>query len=517
LAFQAGRIALPPCGCQRTRFFSRVSRAQLIRTMENPVLRIKTLRWVGGLIFFCAFGISSAIGQTFTRLVAFDGANGGDMTQTLVQGVDGRLYGTTEYGSPVQEGTAFALGRTGLGVLHSFCLQPPCTDGSLPTGALLLATDGYFYGTTRSGGACDCGTIFKIDRRGKTFSTLHDFKGTDGSQPLSPLIQAVDGFFYGTTVEGGAANLGTIFKMSSNGALVVLHSFDGTDGQYPFAGLLQATDGNFYGTTDNGGSGLGSGTVFKMAQSGTFTVLHSFCTQFGCTDGAFPLSALTQGADGRLYGTTQEGGEYEDGTVFGITTNGMLTTLYNFCALPNCADGQGPVAGVTLGSDGNFYGTTEYGGANEAGAVFGITPAGKLTTLYSFCSKNECLDGRYASGGVTQGTDGNFYGSTIFGGDLDCPLNDGDGCGTIFKLETGLGPFVTFGRAAGKVGQTGGILGQGFTGTTSVSLNGTPASFTVVSDTFIKATVPVGATTGYVTVTTPSGTLTSNVPFHVLP
>ncbi len=139
------------------------------------------------------------------------------------------------------------------------------------------------------------------------------------------------------------------------------------------------------------------------------------------------------------------------------------------------------------------------------GTVFQLTPTGILTTMHSFDSS----DGAVPIGGLIQATNGTFYGSSSQAG----PYNSG----TLFSLDLGLGPFVTFVRAAGKVGQTGGILGQGFTGTTSVSLSGIPASFTVVSDTYIKATVPAGATTGYVTVTTPSGVLTSNVPFHVIP
>ena len=137
--------------------------------------------------------------------------------------------------------------------------------------------------------------------------------------------------------------------------------------------------------------------------------------------------------------------------------------------------------------------------------MFKITPEGTLTTLHSFASTE--ADEPY--GGLVQATNGTFYGTTVYGGSHDD--------GVIFSLSMGLGPFVAFVRDSGKVGQTGGILGQGFTGTSSVSLNGTPASFTVKSDTFITATVPPGATTGYVTVVTPSGTLTSNVPFRVLP
>jgi uncharacterized repeat protein (TIGR03803 family) len=132
-----------------------------------------------------------------------------------------------------------------------------------------------------------------------------------------------------------------------------------------------------------------------------------------------------------------------------------------------------------------------------------------LTTLHAFCSQTNCPDGVSILGGLLQATDGIFYGTTQQGGAYNY--------GTVFSLSTGLGPFIALVRNSGKVGQTGGILGQGFTGTTSVSLNGVPATFTVVSDTFINATVPAGATTGYVTVTTPSGTLISNVPFHVIP
>jgi uncharacterized repeat protein (TIGR03803 family) len=167
---------------------------------------------------------------------------------------------------------------------------------------------------------------------------------------------------------------------------------------------------------------------------------------------------------------------------------------------------------LVLATDGNLYGTTsgsENGRKHSDGTIFRITEQGVLTTLHVF----DGTDGSNPEG-LFQATSGMFYGSTVSAGDLHCHLLNG--CGTIFSLDVGLSPFVAFVRPYGKVGQTGGILGQGFTGTTSVSLNGTPANFTVVSDTFIKATVPLGATTGYVTVMTPSGMLTSNVPFRVL-
>jgi uncharacterized repeat protein (TIGR03803 family) len=169
------------------------------------------------------------------------------------------------------------------------------------------------------------------------------------------------------------------------------------------------------------------------------------------------------------------------------------------------------VNGLALATDGNFYGATQMGGENNQGTVFKFTPSGTLTTMHSFNG----LDGSEPWAAPIQTTNGILYGTTAEGGSSDPPCENG--CGTIYSLDIGLGAFVTFVHAAGRVGQTGGILGQGFTGTTSVMLNGIPVNFTVVSDTFIKATVPPGATTGYVTVTTPTGVLTSNVPFHVIP
>jgi uncharacterized repeat protein (TIGR03803 family) len=156
-------------------------------------------------------------------------------------------------------------------------------------------------------------------------------------------------------------------------------------------------------------------------------------------------------------------------------------------------------------TDGNFYGTTNWGGAGGYGALFEITPAGMLTTLHSFST----ADGYGNKFTLLQGTDGKFYGSTEIGGPL--------GSGTIYILDNGLGPFVSFLRNQAKVGQTFGVLGQGLTGTTSVSFNGTPATFTVLRDTFLTAVVPAGATTFPVTVTTPSGLLTSNTAFRVTP
>jgi uncharacterized repeat protein (TIGR03803 family) len=468
---------------------------------------------------FCAATATAAPAQTFNTLLYFDGPNGGEPDlMTLVQGVDGAFYGTTLLGGNENAcgfgcGTVFRINAAG--ALKTLPLIP--REGDYPYAGLMLATDGSFYGTAVYGGDNGNGAIFKIARPGE-LTTLYSFCSltncADGTNPEGPLVEAADGGFYGTTTNGGAnGDYGTVFKITAAGTLTTLYSFCAQiycgDGDEPVGGLVQASDGNFYGTTFAGGSN-GMGTVFKITAQGRFTSLYSFCVKASCVDGSEPEAGLIQAIDGDLYGTSLSGGAHDVGTVFKITTNGTLITLYSFCAQTNCADGSSPAARLVQAIDGKFYGTTAIGGANLLGTIFKISSSGTLTTLHSFDS----TDGAEPSGGLLQATDGNFYGATFLGGPFTC---DSEGCGTIYSLGMGLGPFVAFVHAAGKIGQTGPILGQGFTGTTSVSLNGTPASFTVVSDTFIRATVPAGATTGYVTVTTPTGVLISNVPFHVLP
>jgi uncharacterized repeat protein (TIGR03803 family) len=210
--------------------------------------------------------------------------------------------------------------------------------------------------------------------------------------------------------------------VSSAQTFTTLFNFDGTDGALPTGNLLQGIDGNFYGTTYMGGSGTGCdfaydetgcGTVFRIFPTGRFTTLYSFCSQPNCADGAGAPAGLIQATDGNLYGTTLEGGANGGGTVFKITADGTLTTLYDFCAQPNCLDGQGPGAATLVqAANGNFYGTTEDGGAHSYGAVFEITPAGAETVVYNFCSQPNCTDGSPPGAALIQGSDGNFYGTT---------------------------------------------------------------------------------------------------------
>jgi uncharacterized repeat protein (TIGR03803 family) len=214
--------------------------------------------------------------------------------------------------------------------------------------------------------------------------------------------------------------------------------------------------------------------------------------------------------DRNLYGTTTYGGAYTKcaggngcGTVFQITTSGKLTTLYSFCSPSACPNGGLPKAALIEGSDGNLYGTTVFGGRRGNGTVFKFTPSGTLTALHRF----DPADGVRPQAGLVQDTNGKFYGTTPFGG--------ASNYGTVFRLSLGLGPFVETQTASGKVGAAVKILGTNLTGTTSVSFNGTAAIFKVASSSLITTTVPAGATTGFVSVITPKGTLKSNRKFQV--
>ncbi|HEV2378250.1 MAG TPA: choice-of-anchor tandem repeat GloVer-containing protein [Terriglobia bacterium] len=461
-----------------------------------------TALMVAATLMLLATAISSPA-QTFTTLYSFDTTDGSNPYAGLVQATNGYLYGTTSSGGSKGVGTIFAISLSGtLTKLYTFCSQGGCTDGEYPEAGLVQATNGDLYGTTygggAKGGAKGVGTIFEITPSGR-LTTLYSFCSqshcTDGSEPVAALIQATDGNFYGTTTHGGGGNRGTIFNITSTGLLTTLHSLDGREGYYPASALVQATDGAFYGTTPYGGDS-GAGTFFTITPSGTVTLLHSF----DGTDGSQP-NGLVQATDGNLYGTTYGGGADGYGTIFKISPSGTLTTLYSF----DITDGQYPVAALIQATDGNLYGTTYAGGANGYGTIFTITPTGTLTTLHSF----DGTDGDDLVAGLVQDTNGILYGTTERGG--------ATGEGTVFSLSVGLGPFVKTLPTSGKVGASVKILGTDLTGATSVTFNGTPATFVIGSANGIATTVPAGATTGTVQVVTPSGTFSSNVVFRVTP
>ncbi|HEY6273837.1 MAG TPA: choice-of-anchor tandem repeat GloVer-containing protein [Terriglobales bacterium] len=500
--------------------------------MKLRIIRVKTALLLltvaliaGGLYAQKPETVRAASGALFKTLFQFDNTDGGDPSAALVQGTDGSFYGTTIAGGANDDGTVFKITPQGiLTTLHSFDI----TEGYAPEASMVLGADGNFYGTTDAGGAylsaCNgygCGTIFKITPGG-ALTTLYSFCAQagcpDGNRP-GALVQGADGNFYGTTEYGGSDSCpntcGTVFKITPTGVFTGLYKFTPADGFYPslLAGLVQASDGNFYGTTQEGGSvpchGGACGTVFRITPEGVLTSLHSF-TDSGA-EGAGPSGTLIQATDGNLYGTTGGGGHGQDcfhggcGTVFKITLQGVYTTLADL----NITDGSGPF-GLIQGTDGNFYGAANQGGSGECncGSIFEVTPAGVLTPLHSF---NTSGGGYMPFSSPIQATNGTFYGTTFYS---TAPNGD---YGAVYSFSVGLGPFVKSVPTAGKTGTTVKILGNNLKFATGVTFNGVAATFTVESSTYIKATVPAGATTGPIVVTLPSGTLTSNANFQVLP
>lgn len=484
-----------------------------------------------GVIVLCVLTAMAAHAQTFTTIASFDQSNGSLPLTSLIQGTDGNFYGTTYEGGNISSspcisfgcGTVFKVTPAGqITTLYAFCSKTNCADGNLPWGNLVLGANGNFYGTTFRGGANnESGTVFEITPQGK-LTTLHSFcaqtECPDGSAPISGLTLGPDGNFYGTTFDGGPNLGGTVYKISPTGAFTTIYSFCGDArqckaGLNPNGPLVLATNGKLYGTTPLGGVAFG-GTIFQLNLSGVESTVHAFSYQN--TDSIGQSNGVMQAADGNLYGTTYEGPSNISGSVFKLTPTGQYTTLYTFCSQLNCSDGTEPESQLVQGTDGNLYGTTAgFTSGYPFGSIFQITTTGNLTTLYDFCPQPyPCADGNTPDAGLIQATNGTFYGVASGGG---TSTNCSGGCGTFFSLDMGLAPFVQPTPNFGRAGRVVGILGNNLTGTTQVTFNGTPATFTVVSSAFLRATVPGGATTGTIRVTTPSGTLNSNASFQVVP
>jgi uncharacterized repeat protein (TIGR03803 family) len=376
----------------------------------------------------------SISGLTASGLVLLD--NGGDATTLSANATQFTMNTGVAYGSPytitVQTppmglvcsvsngtGTVGAADVTSVSITCASNFTPlysfagGSSDGADPYHSLVQASDGNFYGTTLDGGTTNGGTIFEITPSG-TESLFHSF----ASMPWAGLIQGSDGNFYGTTASGGTSGRGTVFKITPSGTDTVLYSFPAGSSE-PYTGLIEGSDGNFYGTTGANGTS-DDGTVFKITPGGTETVLHAFAKTG--SDGEIPYAGLIQGSDGNFYGTTYDGGANGLGTVFKVTPSGAETVLYSFTG--GSSDGEHPYAGVIQGGDGNFYGTTYQGGAGGYGTVFKLTPSGTETVLYAFAGGSS--DGATPEAGLIQGSDGNFYGNTLQGGASDL--------GTVFKL-----------------------------------------------------------------------------------
>ena len=305
-----------------------------------------------------------------------------------------------------------------LTVLYSFAGPP---DAAYPFGGLVRDAKGNLYGATAWGGTTNNGAVFAISKRGVE-KVLYSFQGgTDGAYPSASLVRDKAGNLYGTTPFGGDSTscsngCGTIFQITPAGDESVLYRFTGgSDGSKPQAALILDRQGNLYGTTSEGGFFFW-GTVFKLSPDGQLTTLYAFT---GDIDGGGPMGALVRDSKGNLYGTTQFMGAQYAGTVFKVSKSGIETVLYSFAG---GSDGEFPQTGVVRDKQGNLYGTTPIVGSNF-GTVYEITTRGKYHTLYIFTGQ---ADGAGPVGGVIRDTKGNLYGTVSVGG--------ADGFGAVFKL-----------------------------------------------------------------------------------
>jgi uncharacterized repeat protein (TIGR03803 family) len=396
----------------------------------NPLIRSSfCLRRIVVLLATLFVTVVSAHAQTLTVLHTFTSRPDG---LTPVGGVimdqAGNLYGTTAQGGTGTQGTVFKIDTTGNEtVLHSFVSRP---DGLDPEAGLVIDSSGNLYGTTELGGSQGKGTIFKIDTSGNE-TVLHSFLCCPplGKNPVAGLIIDGSGNLYGTAQNGGEhGQNGTVFKLSPAGTLTVLHDFNEipNDGSDPRGTLLLDPSGNLFGTTYQGGT-QNQGTVFLIDNVGQYFVLYSFGSTVGLDDGKWPTAGVIRDQSGNLYGTCSQGGTFNGGTVFKIDNSGNYTVLHNFGAPGD--DGQWPLGALAIDANGNLYGTTVSGGAFAGqGTVFKIDNAGNYSVLHSFNGN----DGSSPGAGVIVGADGNLYGTCSQGGAGNGFHGIG---GTVFKLS----------------------------------------------------------------------------------
>ncbi len=401
-------------------------------------------------------------------------ADGREPASGLLLDASGNLYGTALFGGATGVGAIYELvpnarrTKWKYKVLYSFCAQANCADGSDPLASLIIDTSGNLYGTTMAGGPNDGGVVYRLVPNAKrttwTLEVLYAFCSAsdcaDGREPQSDLAYAGRGSgtpydgtspLYGTASQAGVHHEGVVFAIAPNAGSwseQVLYDFcalaNCADGADPTAGLLIDTQGNLFGTTYTGGQG-NQGALFELSaargrRTQTETVLHSFCTEPNCPDGAFPAADLIMDASGNLLGTTFGGGSKgrncDDigvsgcGVAFKLAVNGsssVLTVLHDFCARRNCADGGYPLAGLLMDGTGNLYGATLYGGGNGSppgsGAVFALNSA---KPLYAFCKLDNCADGAMPEGNLIMDASGNVFGTALSGG--------ATGNGTVFEL-----------------------------------------------------------------------------------
>jgi uncharacterized repeat protein (TIGR03803 family) len=479
---------------------SPVQALSILKTARNRLPRRSTCAWLLAFVFAAV----SMHAQTYQHLYDFDCPTGCIPWNygRLTQGTDGNLYGTTEYGGPNDYGTIFRVSTSGTGytVLWNF---DGATTGANPIGGLTLSSvDGNFYGTTFDGGTYGdgLGTLFSFNPSTSVLTVLHHFNSGEDC-PQAPPTEGKDSKLYGITQNG------TTYRLTPTGGVFQLlpNKAPGT----PVGPFVLGLDGNLYGTTGTGGTGL-QGTIFRMTTAGVIKTAFNF----NGSNGGQPNSPLVQASDGTFYGTTYYDTTHSSGTVFKFTLKPLkMTTLYNFTG----PDGANSNAGLLLATDGNLYGTTSAGGQNDFGTIFQMTQGGVFTNLFDFTGNDAEVYGAQSRTTLLEDTNGIFYGLTSTGG-----LNgiDAGGYGVFYSV-TPAKPNLSITLCCNWwviLDQPVKILGNNLSGVVSVSFGSVAADFTPGSDTYLTAFVPSGAIDGPVSVTLATGLqIQSQQSAHILP
>jgi len=472
----------------------------------------------GGLHAFGTISMLTTTG-TYSDVWDFDGVTGEQPHAGLTLASDGNFYGTTANGGTNNMGTLYRFSiLSGISVLHSFTSSEATAQSSPVQGK-----DGNLYGATSAG------TIYSVSLAG-TYKQLSQAPGA----VLGPFLLASDGNLYGGSQTGGTFDNGTMFRVTTpSGAVKVIHNFNGSDGSNPCGAVVQLSDGNLYGTTASGGLN-NAGEIFKMNLNGKITVLHAFDPN-GSSDGGFPEAGLLGASDGFLYGVNTEGGSNFGGTIFRVNTIGSFTKLFDFTFISGPVPGAYSDSALIQHTNGNFYGVASSGGASDGGVFFSLL-APNLTQILKVAGPIFLLPGgpvQILGNNLTHVIAVNFGGvfaqftlgtysvltATVPNGALDGLVNVIYDTGLMTQTLSYyhiLPKITNLDPSSGHVGSEVNITGGGFTGAKKVTFGGVAAaSFSVLSATLIQATVPTGAKTGKVGVQTPNGSATSPVKFTV--
>ncbi|MFV5703336.1 choice-of-anchor tandem repeat GloVer-containing protein [Flavobacterium sp. XS2P12] len=359
----------------------------------------------------------------YAKLMDFNGSDGANPDGSFVQASNGKLYGMTVQGGSGGYGVVFSYDpSTGI---YAKLKDFNNSDGAIPIGSLIQASDEKLYGMTSQGGSSGFGVVFSYDLATDNYVKLKDFNNSDGASPYGSLVQAGDGLLYGMTTQGGTSGVGVVFSYApSTGSYIKLKDFNYTDGGSPSGNLVQSNDGNLYGMTSAGGSGR-YGVIFSYTPS---TNIYTKLKDFINSDGAITYGGLVQSSNGQLYGMTTHGGTIGQGVIFSYNpATDIYTKLKDF----DNSNGASPYGSLVQAGNGRLYGMTFLGGSNGVGVIFSYDPS---TGIFLKLKDLNYSDGAYPYGSLVQASDGQLYGMTAQGGS--------GGTGVIFSYELSTGIYT---------------------------------------------------------------------------